>query len=87
MIYAGVDTHKDFHVLVVLDGLGRPVSSGLLMFTKKWSEWSLGNELREHEKMSSLSKRAAPRGPGAWPSPYGFPGGYFGEPAREGWRR
>lgn len=28
MIYAGVDTHKDFHVLVVLDGLGRPVSSG-----------------------------------------------------------
>lgn len=24
--------------------------------------------------MSSLSKRAAPRGPGARPSPYGFPG-------------
>ena len=28
MIYAGVDTHKDFHVLVILDSLGRPVSSG-----------------------------------------------------------
>ena len=27
-VYAGVDTHKDFHVLVILDGLGRPVSSG-----------------------------------------------------------
>ena len=44
------------------------------MFTKKWSECSLGNEHREHEKLSSLSKRAAPRGPGARPSPYGFPG-------------
>lgn len=27
-VYAGVDTHKDFHVLVVLDSLGRLVSSG-----------------------------------------------------------
>ena len=44
------------------------------MFTKKWSECSLENEHREHEKLSSLSKRAAPRGPGARPSPHGFPG-------------
>ena len=27
-VYAGVDTHKDFHVLVILDSLGRLVSSG-----------------------------------------------------------
>lgn len=27
-VYAGVDTHKDFHVLVILDSLGRFVSSG-----------------------------------------------------------
>ena len=46
----------------------------MLMFTKKWFERSLGNEHREHEKLSSLSKRAAPGGPGARPSPYGFPG-------------
>lgn len=35
----------------------------LLMFTKKWSECSSGNEHREHEKLSSLSKRAKLRGP------------------------
>lgn len=28
MTYAGVDAHKDFHVPVILDSLGRPVSSG-----------------------------------------------------------
>lgn len=33
------------------------------MFTKKWFEWSSGNEHREHEKLSSLSKRAKLRGP------------------------
>lgn len=27
-VYAGVDTHRDFHVLVILDSLGRLVSSG-----------------------------------------------------------
>lgn len=27
-VYAGVDTHKDFHVLVILDSLGRLVFSG-----------------------------------------------------------
>ena len=47
------------------------------MFTKKWSECSLGNKHREHEKLSSLSKRAAPRGPGSRPSPYGFPGRFL----------
>lgn len=33
------------------------------MFTKKWSERSSGNEHCEHEKLSSLSKRAKLRGP------------------------
>ena len=33
-VIAGVDTHKDVHVLCLLDGLGRK----MLMFTKKWSE-------------------------------------------------
>ena len=27
-VYAGVDTHKDFHVPVILDNLGGLVSSG-----------------------------------------------------------
>ena len=54
-------------------------TEALLMFTKKWSECSLENEHREHEKLSSLSKRAAPRGPGGGPHYNVFPGGYSGE--------
>lgn len=30
-----MDTHKDFHVLVILDGLGRPVSSGSFSSNEK----------------------------------------------------
>lgn len=34
-VYAGADTHKDFRVLVILDGLGRPVSSGSFSANEK----------------------------------------------------